>query len=210
LRPSIAGRLLAGDRLVWYSEYFQPPGVAEQEYEDGALTWIRDLYYSFSGSRSIASGSAAPDLKVLDRSPDRIIELLRNSGLCMTPGDRFSEHFESPRELPIWLSENDVAIYTAEFERTGMSGAFNYYRCLDLDWELLAPFAGKPVTVPAMFVGADLDAPTMWAREAIERMADAVPDLRESIVIKDCGHWIQQEQADQFNGHLLNFLSNIA
>jgi hypothetical protein len=40
---------------------------------------------------------------------------------------------------------SDVAYYTSEFTRTGFRGGFNWYRNIDRNWELLAPFDGVPV-----------------------------------------------------------------
>src|SRR3954454_15328610 len=42
--------------------------------------------------------------------------------------------------LPAWLTETDVDYYTNEFSRTGFRGGLNWYRNIDRNWELLAPF----------------------------------------------------------------------
>ena len=47
--------------------------------------------------------------------------------------------------------------YTAEFTRTGYRGGLNWYRNVDRNWELLAPFAGATVSVPALYVAGDRD-----------------------------------------------------
>ena len=44
--------------------------------------------------------------------------------------------------------------YVAEFKRTGFRGGLNWYRNIDRGWELLAPFAGRKVTVPALYMSA--------------------------------------------------------
>ena len=48
-----------------------------------------------------------------------------------------------PAALPPWLTEADVDFYTGEFARTGFRGGLNWYRNIDRNWELLAPFAGR-------------------------------------------------------------------
>ena len=53
-----------------------------------------------------------------------------------------------PPTLPAWLTEADIDFYAAEFARTGFRGGLNWYRNIDRNWELLAPFAGAKVTVP--------------------------------------------------------------
>ena len=58
-----------------------------------------------------------------------------------------------PAKLPGWLTEEDLDVYVAEFERTGFRGGLNWYRNFDRNWELLAPFADAKVRVPALFIG---------------------------------------------------------
>jgi hypothetical protein len=62
-----------------------------------------------------------------------------------------------PPPLPAWLTEADVDYYTSEFTRTGFRGGLNWYRNIDRNWELLAPFDGIPVRVPALYIAGDRD-----------------------------------------------------
>ena len=64
---------------------------------------------------------------------------------------------ETRAPLPGWLTEADVDFYAAEFARTGFRGGLNWYRNIDRNWELLAPFAGAKVTVPALYVAGERD-----------------------------------------------------
>ena len=48
-----------------------------------------------------------------------------------------------PPTLPAWLTEADIDVFAAEFARTGFRGGLNWYRNIDRNWELLAPFAGR-------------------------------------------------------------------
>ena len=59
--------------------------------------------------------------------------------------------------MPPWLSEADIDFYAGEFARTGFRGGLNWYRNIDRNWELLAPFAKAKVTVPALYVAGDRD-----------------------------------------------------
>ena len=63
----------------------------------------------------------------------------------------------TPGSLPAWITEEDVNFYAAEFARTGFRGGLNWYRNIDRNWELLAPFAGAKVTVPALYIAGDRD-----------------------------------------------------
>lgn len=208
LRPREIERAIAGPDLVFYQEYFRQPGIPEQEIEQDVRGWLRDVYYSFSGSVPLPPDATPIDLETTDEAA--IFKRLRESGLCMQPGSKFRDRCVTPDELPEWLSEEDLDYYVAEFERTGFTGALNnYYRSLDLNWEVLGPCAGRPVEVPALYVTADRDGPMLWAREAINRMETAVPDLRGTIVFDNCGHWVQQERREDFNRVLLEFLQDV-
>ena len=66
-------------------------------------------------------------------------------------------HMANPKDLPAWLTEADIAFYTGEFTRTGFRGGLNWYRNIDRNWELLAPFVGARITVPALYVAGDCD-----------------------------------------------------
>ena len=96
--------------------------------------------------------------------------LTANSGRCAAPVPRTRSawcragRFRRPhgnsrrrRTLPRWLTEADIDFYAAEFARTGFRGGLNCYRNIDRNWELLAPFAGAKVTVPALYIAGDRD-----------------------------------------------------
>ena len=53
--------------------------------------------------------------------------------------------------------EADIDFYAGSSARTGFRGGLNWYRNIDRNWELLAPFAGAVVTVPALYVAGDRD-----------------------------------------------------
>ncbi|KAF3332499.1 bifunctional epoxide hydrolase 2-like isoform X1 [Carex littledalei] len=66
----------------------------------------------------------------------------------------------SPNEkitLPYWITEEEISYYAKSFEKTGFTGPLNYYRCLDLSWDLMAPWSGAEITVPTKFIIGDHD-----------------------------------------------------
>ena len=65
------------------------------------------------------------------------------------------DRFAYPDPMPAWLTDDDLDVYAGEFERTGFTGGLNRYRNVDRDWEDLAAFRGRPIEVPALFVGGD-------------------------------------------------------
>ena len=114
-----------------------------------------------------------------------------------------------PDELPAWLTEADLDYYTQEFEYAGFTGGLNRYRNVDRDWEDLAAFAGRPIEIPAYFIGGTRDGTTIMGAEAIKQFPTNLPKLVSQVMLEGAGHWIQQERAAETNAALLEFLSAI-
>jgi pimeloyl-ACP methyl ester carboxylesterase len=205
ISPAEVHRLIAGPDKVFYQEYFMIPGAVEAEMEADARGFFNEMYYSFSGE-------PYPDdfqpLDVFSVKPAEVLEWTQSIGSCLEPGAKMRDGLVAPPTLPDWLAE-DLDFYVEEFERTGLTGPLNWYRCLPLGWELLAPFEGRPVEVPAMFVGSDLDPATIWAAEAIRLFPETVPKLTETVIIEGCGHWITRERPDETNAAILRFLEQV-
>ena len=110
----------------------------------------------------------------------------------------------------VWgLAVDDAHHYTGEFERSGFSGPLNRYRCVDLDWRDFGALRRRPIEIPALFVGGDLDGPTIWGAPAIGRFGQTLPRLHDSLVLEGCGHWVQQEKPDAVNQALVGFLEAV-
>ena len=58
-------------------------------------------------------------------------------------------------------------------------------------------------------VGGMQDPVLLFGQKALTRMPDYVPDLR-TVVLDQCGHWIQMEQASEVNREILGFLEEIS
>ncbi|CAN6468200.1 unnamed protein product [Victoria cruziana] len=99
------------------------------------------------------------------------------------PTSRSSEGSSSPQSMPDWLSEEDVQYYAEKFKRSGFTGGLNYYRNLNRNWEILAPWSGAKVTTPTIFIVGDLD-----------------------IVYNTPGHFINQERPHEISHHILDFI----
>jgi pimeloyl-ACP methyl ester carboxylesterase len=128
-------------------------------------------------------------------------------GMVPRQGSPFRWNADPP-PLPAWLSEADVDFYTAEFARTGFRGGLNWYRNIDRNWELLAPFAGAQVGVPALYIAGDRDPVVSFPGMArlIPNLTNFVPQLRRTIMLPGCGHWTQQERAAEVNAAMIDFL----
>jgi pimeloyl-ACP methyl ester carboxylesterase len=178
------------DDAVFYQIYFQNPGVAEAELERDPRLTIRSLLYTASGDAPRREGAQSIDM------------VPRNGG--------FLTGLQNPAMLPSWLTETDVDFYTSEIEG-GFRGGLNWYRNIDRNWELLAPFAGLRVTVPALYVAGDRDLVVAFrgVEQLIANLSKFVPQLRGTIMLPGCGHWTQQERASEVNAAMIDFLANL-
>jgi pimeloyl-ACP methyl ester carboxylesterase len=104
-----------------------------------------------------------------------------------------------------------VDVYAAEFTRAGFRGGLNWYRNIDRNWELLAPYAGARVTVPALYVAGDEDLVVHFRGmdQLLPNLKKFVPELRQAIMLPGCGHWTQQERATDINDAMIAFLQTL-
>jgi epoxide hydrolase A/B len=183
------------DDAVFYQLYFQTPGVAEAELEQQVRQAIRRMLYSISGDTPPREGSVT--------AAGAVGIVRRNGG--------FLDGMMDPAVLPSWLTEADVDFYAGEFARTGFRGGLNWYRNIDRNWELLAPFAGALVKVPALYIAGDRDAVVRFPGmdRLIPNLASFVPQLRATIMLPGCGHWTQQERAAEVNAAMIDFLRRL-
>lgn len=153
---------------------------ADQEWADAKVTFPANLYWS----------SAAP--------PPEQRWTLFNRG---EPRYR-----QPPAQLPAWADARDVADAVAEFTRTGFHGALNYYRALQLGFDLLAPFRGKRVEQPSFFLAGEADNLKQVGAGSPEELKRSLPGLVGSLVLPDVGHWPQLEASVATNEALIRFL----
>ncbi len=184
VRPTEAMRSALGDAFLYFL-YFQEVGVAEAELDGDIRGTLRRILYSISGDIPLE------DFRFFDPAARCFNDLLRE-----------------PDSLPEWLSEEDLDVFVAEFERKGtFRHGLNWYRNIDQSWELLAPFVNAKVLQPALFIGAERDAIFGLKPESVAATRQWVPQLREPIWVPDCGHWVQQEEPETVNAALLDFLA---
>jgi len=177
------------DDAQFYQLYFQTPGLAEAELERDPRETILKLLFAASGDVP-RRGTGQGDVGMV----------LRNGG--------FLSGMPSPAVLPAWLTEADVDFYAGEFARTGFRGGLNWYRNIDRNWELMAPFAGAKLSVPALYIAGDRDLVVAFRGmdQLIPNLKKFVPRLRNTIMLPGCGHWTQQERAAEVNAAMIEFL----
>jgi len=193
VRPSTA--MPQTDDAVFYQLYFQAPGVAEAELSRDVRSSIRRVLHAGSGEgRQAGAGLGDP------------------AAVGMVPrAGGFLSHTAEPSAPPSWLTEADVDFYTGEFTRAGFRGGLNWYRNIDRNWELLAPYAGARVMVPALYMAGDRDLVVHFRGmdQLLPNLKKFVPELRRTIMLPGCGHWTQQERPKEVNDAMIAFLNTL-
>jgi pimeloyl-ACP methyl ester carboxylesterase len=180
---------------IFYQLYFQEPGVAEADLERDPKATIRRLLYWGSGD---ARDPAAPRVDAAD-----VGMVTRGVGLVNSRPD--------PTTLPAWLGAAEIDFYAGEFARVGFRGGLNWYRNIDRNWELLAPWTGAQVTVPALYVAGERDLVLSFRGmdQLLPALPKFIPNLRRTIILPGCGHWTQQERPAEVDAAMLEFLKGL-
>ncbi|MFI6407605.1 alpha/beta fold hydrolase [Streptomyces sp. NPDC050548] len=185
-RPLAMMRELFGGRFYW--NYFERPGVADAEFDRDTRATLRKFFY-------YASASASPSGEIAQPMVD--------------PERGWLADMKDPEVLPEWLTEDDLDALAESFSG-GFTGALNWYRNLDRNWELTAPWDNAVVTRPSLYIYGDRDLVPAFpgARDLIEQLPAFMPNLhRKPVELADCGHWTQQERPDEVNAALIDFLT---
>jgi pimeloyl-ACP methyl ester carboxylesterase len=109
-----------------------------------------------------------------------------------------------------WLPERDLAVYSAEFSRTGFQGGLQWYRCATAPEHVahLFPLAGRAIKVPAAFIAGKSDWGVHQKPGEFERMqSHALERMKACHLVQGAGHWVQQEQPEETGRLLLEFLA---
>ncbi|OBF40852.1 epoxide hydrolase [Mycobacterium sp. ACS1612] len=136
-----------------------------------------------------------------------VAEAEMEADVAATMSGMFAGLAAGPAPLPNWISAREFERYVAEFSRTGFTGALNWYRNYDRNWESTPQLADAKIEVPALFVGGTADpvGPTMNPARAHQMVAGPYTEKW----IEGAGHWVQQERPDEVNGILLAFLAEL-
>jgi pimeloyl-ACP methyl ester carboxylesterase len=170
----------------FYWQYFQTPGEAEAEFE-------RDV--DFTMRAMFARG-------------------FLNSGMPLFVDSEHGFLGDSaiPRPLPPWIDEDSLAQFVAAYQTSGFRGGLNWYRNIDRNWELTAPWHGAKISQPALFIAGANDS-VITGLIGAKRVADmerVVPNLKGKLILDHAGHWIQQERPAEVNAALIAFLTEYA
>lgn len=187
--PPLRGRARPLDSLResgitnFYWQYFQTPGVAEREFEQDVALTMRALL----GGRGFSDPAAS---------------------LFVREGKGFLGDVDPERPLPDWMTEAELAHFTAAYRQSGFRGGLNWYRNIDRNWELTAPWHGAQIHQPSMFIAGSNDSVItgLIGAKRVQELERVLPKLQRKLIIDGAGHWVQQERAGEVNAALIAFL----
>ena len=128
----------------------------------------------------------------IERSIDDFVELM----------------FRGPATVNKEAFPDDVIAVYADLlrPRGAVTPPLEYYRNMDRNWELLAPYDSMKIEVPCLMIAAEGD--PVLRPQLTEFMGDRVANV-EQVTIADCGHWTQQEQPEETTRHMLAYLTGL-
>jgi pimeloyl-ACP methyl ester carboxylesterase len=168
----------------FYWQYFQAPGVAEAEFE-------RDIAATM---RIVLAGRGFSD-----PSAHQFVQ----------EGKGFLAGGDPRRPLPNWLTEADLATFAEIYSKSGFRGGLNWYRNLDRNWELTAPWQGAQIRQPSLFIAGSNDGVItgLIGAKQVKEMERILPNLKQKLILDGAGHWVQQERPGEVNAALIAFLA---
>lgn len=169
----------------FYWQYFQTLGVAEAEFE-------RDV--AFTMQAVFARGFTDPA-----------------ASLFIQDGQGFLGDPSIERQLPEWIGEAELAEFITAYRASGFRGGLNWYRNIDRNWDLTAPWHGAQIHQPSLFIAGTEDSVIkgLIGAKRVHDMERVLPNLTKKLLIDGAGHWIQQERPTEVNAALIAFLAEV-
>jgi pimeloyl-ACP methyl ester carboxylesterase len=173
--------------------------------ERGETPWIEFLEQMLGSDYYLVHFNRRPGVAdaILDKNAARFLRNLYRKNVPLQapePGMAMINLARAETALgePV-MSDHDLAVYISAFERSGFAGGINWYRNLDRNWHLLGE-VDPIVRHPTLMIYGDRDVIPKF-----EKLTDFVPNV--DVVCLDCGHWIQEEEPEETNQTVLNWLA---
>ena len=120
-------------------------------------------------------------------------------------------HFPKDKKYENWLNDEELAVYSNSFFINTFQPALNWYRCMtsfDKNSDLKI-FSNKKIEVPSCFIAGEKDWGIFQKPGALEKMENILcSHYCGRHIIKNAGHWVQQENPIDVIETLLDFYKN--
>ena len=108
-----------------------------------------------------------------------------------------------------WLTDDELRVYSTEFNRTGFQGGLQWYRCMtDSTYSAeLQLFSDRTIDVPSCFIAGNKDWGIYQKPGDLEKMQNTVcTKMHGCYLVDNAGHWVQQEQPETVSRLITEFL----
>jgi pimeloyl-ACP methyl ester carboxylesterase len=135
--------------------------------------------------------------------------------LAKTMPETVAEEMPSKQSIAAnaWLPDDELAVYSAEYQRTGFQGGLQWYRCGTSNrfTAELETWSGRSIDVPSCFISGRQDWGTYQRPGVFETMQTTTcTRMVGAHLVDGAGHWVQQEQPSEVSRLLLQFLKTTA
>lgn len=154
----------------YFVHFNRQPGVADAVLDENAARFLNNLY-----RKNVPPAPPEPGMMMINLA-----------------------RAETPLGEPV-MSDSELAVFVAAFEKSGFTPSINWYRNLDRNWHLLAD-VDPIIQKPALMIYGDQD-----AIPKSETLSAFVPDV--DVISLDCGHWVQEEKPQETSQAILNWLA---
>ena len=178
--PAWCTQAFWGDTFFYWAYFCDKIVAAETEFES-------DIRNSLLAIHMSASGNAGESVNPIGKK--RMLDALPAPA----------------KELPSWMTEEDLDYYVELYSRSGFRGGLNWYRNIPTLMADTKNLEGIKIKQPSIFLTGEVDPVRIMAPH--EAQAKFFDDLREQHVIENVGHWLQLEAKDEVNEIILNFLA---
>ncbi len=101
------------------------------------------------------------------------------------------------------LTADELAAFVETFQATGFTGGINWYRNFSRNWEASADLPTRIDDIPCLMIMAEKD--VVLSPAMADGMEEVISDLEKKL-IKDSGHWTQQEKPEEVNHLILDWM----
>tara|TARA_Y100001934_G_scaffold280605_1_gene387775 strand:+ start:1119 stop:2234 length:1116 start_codon:yes stop_codon:yes gene_type:complete len=162
-------------------------------YHMKSADWIENLPFELN----------AWDAENLAKMPEYyIMHLNQNMVQSVMP------HYPQNNCYENWLNDKELEVYTDSFLENSFQPALNWYRCMTSNYlnSDLRVFSNKKIEVPSCFIAGEKDWGIYQKPGALDLMENNLClNYKGRHIIKNAGHWVQQENPKDVIKTLINF-----
>ena len=140
--------------------------------------------------------------KELEKLPEYYIMKYRD-----TMVDSVIKYYPKKNVFDKWLNDKELDVYTSYFHKNGFQSSLNWYKCMTSKNynDNLKIFDGKLLTVPSIYISGEKDWGMFQKPGALKQMKKLCSNFKGIKVVKNAGHWVQQENPKKVVELILKF-----